>query len=76
MPPYRSFVFVHSFQGTGEKAVLDLLASHPWVRSHEGRAAAAAGGGCALTPAISTAVERERERAAGGTALSEVWYSQ
>jgi len=66
-------VFLHSFEGTGEKAVLGLLSSHPWVKSHVGQTAAT-DGGCALTSAISTAVERERAARGKGMALSEVWH--
>lgn len=63
-----SFVFLHSFQDTGEVQVVRLLAAHPWVISHEGEAAVA-DGGSALTTAVPTARDRER---ATGVALKEV----
>lgn len=65
--PHR-YVFVHSFQDTGELEVVRLLAAHPWVTSHEGEAAVA-GGGSALTMALPTARDREE---ATGVALEKV----
>lgn len=62
------YVFVHSFEDTGEREVVQALESHPWTRSHVAQAAVA-GGGCALTSAIPAAEER---RGATGTALSDV----
>lgn len=65
---FGSFMFVHSFEDTGERQVVKALESHPWTRSHV-TPAAVAGGGCALTSAIPAAEERKK---ATETALSKV----
>lgn len=64
------YVFVHSFEDTGERQVVKALESHPWTRSHVAEAAVA-GGGCTLTSSIPAVEERQR---ATGTTLSEVRY--
>eukprot|EP00752_Nemacystus_decipiens_P008848 g7896.t1 len=51
------FVFVHSFEDTGEQQLLRMLNSHPWTRSHTGAAAVS---GCTLTSAIPSAEERKK----------------
>lgn len=61
-------MFIHSFEGTGELKVTDALASHAWVKTHNG-ASAVMGGGAALTSAIPTASDRKRKTE---TALFEV----
>lgn len=62
------FVFVHSFNDTGERQVVRALGSHPWTKSHA-VPAAVSGGGCTITSAISSAEERKK---AAPTALREV----
>lgn len=76
MTPYDSsrllmtgrFLFVHSFEDTGEKLAVSALELHPWTRSHVGLAAVT-GGGCAMTSAIPSADERKK---ATPTTFSEV----
>ncbi|CAM9477808.1 unnamed protein product, partial [Ectocarpus sp. 8 AP-2014] len=52
------YVFVHSFENTGEAAVMRSLASHPWVRVHGGQGAVG-GEGSSLTSVFSSPRERE-----------------
>ncbi|CAM9622138.1 unnamed protein product, partial [Ectocarpus sp. 13 AM-2016] len=52
------YVFVHSFEDTGEAAVVRSLASHPWVRVHGGQGAVD-GEGSSLTSVFSSPRERE-----------------
>ncbi|CAB1098959.1 unnamed protein product [Ectocarpus sp. CCAP 1310/34] len=52
------YVFVHSFENTGEAAVMRSLASHPWVRVHGGQGAVD-GEGSSLTSVFSSPRERE-----------------
>eukprot|EP00904_Undaria_pinnatifida_P006960 jgi/Undpi1/3394/HiC_scaffold_15.g06767.m1 len=55
------YVFIHSFEGTGELEVAEALNSHAWVRSHTG-ASAAMNGGAVLTSSIPTVAEMRRKR--------------
>lgn len=62
------YVFVHSFENTGEAAVMRSLASHPWVRLHGGQGAVD-GEGSSLTSVFSSPRDREGMTE---TVLSEV----
>lgn len=58
---------MHSFEDIEGGQVVHSLASHPWVRTHDGEAAVA-GGGSALTTVIPSARNRNRTT---GAALKE-----